>query len=128
MEGLKVLYVLTEEPDIHGFPENPKLGAYPAFVKYTYPRWYAKAVTEGKLPVFPAKANPKWYMQPDLAPAPSPQEPLLIAAFTGSKLGGWAPVLWGWLGVGVIGTLSGVLWSLRRRKAVEGEEEHTRDA
>jgi formate dehydrogenase iron-sulfur subunit len=127
MGGLKVVKVLTEEPGTHGLPENPKLGTYPAFVKHNFPRWYAKAITEGLLRVFPLKANPKWYMQPDLAPTPAPKEPELAAAFEGSRFGGWAPILGGWLGIGVIGTLSAVVWSLRRRKTVEGEEDHTKE-
>jgi ferredoxin len=125
--GLKVLKVLTEEPGTHGLPENPKRGTYPAFVNHNFPRWYAKAVTEGILPVFPPKANPKWYMQPDMAPAPFPEEPAWAAVFEGSKFGGWTPILGGWLGVGVLGALSGLFWSLRRRKTVEGEEEQTKE-
>ena len=116
MDGLRVLYVLTEEPAMHGFPENPKIGTYPAFVKYTFTRWYEKSVTGGLLPAFPAKANPKWYMQPDLSPAPSPAEPLLIAGFVKPTLGRWAPILWGWFSLGVIGCFVALLMKLRRRK------------
>jgi formate dehydrogenase iron-sulfur subunit len=123
MKGLGVLYVLTEEPAAHGLPENPRSGAYATFVKYTFPRWYGKALAERKFAAFPQKANPKWYMQPDLVPAPSPKEPAFIAAFTGTKMGGWAPVLWGWLGVGVIGALGAISWTLRRRRALgKGKE------
>ena len=128
MGGLKVLYILTEEPEVHGFPKDPQRGTYPVFVKHNFPRWYEKAVTEGILPVFPPRANPKWYMQPDLAPAPFPKEPALAAAFAGSKFGGWTPILGGWLGIGVIGTFSAVLWSLKRRKTVEGKEEKSKEA
>jgi len=128
MGGLKIVKVLTEEPRDHGLPENPKLGTYPAFVKHNFPRWYEKAVTEGILPTFPPKANPKWYMQPDLAPAPAPQEPALAAMFEGSKFGTWTPLIGGWLGVGVLGSLSGLFWTLRRRKTVEDEEKKNKDA
>ncbi len=121
MGGLKVLKVLTEEPAVHGLPENPKMGTYPVFVKHNFPRWYEKAVTEGVLPLFPPKANRKWYMQPDLAPAPSPKEPLLIAGFAGPTLGGWAPFLWGWFSLGVIGGFVALLVKLRGRKE-QGEE------
>ncbi len=114
--GLNVIYVLTEEPGVHGFPENPQVGTYPAFVKYTFPRWYEKAVTEGLLPVFPPKANPKWYMQPDLAPTPSPKEPVFMAGLAEPTLGRWAPILWGWFSLGVIGGFAALLWRLRRRK------------
>jgi formate dehydrogenase iron-sulfur subunit len=126
MGGLRVLKVLTEEPGVHGLPENPKIGDPPEYSQHNFPRWYARAVSEGLLPVFPAKANRKWYMQPDLAPGPAPKEPELTAGLAGSKLGGWAPILGGWLGVGVIGTLSAVLWNLRRRNTVKGEEERTK--
>ena len=126
MGGLKVLKILTERPGIHGLPEDPKLDSYPPFVKHNFPRWYAKAVAEGHLPVFPPKANPKWYMQPDLAPAPYPKEPAWADEFEGSKFGKWTPILGGWLGVGVLGTLSGLFWTLRRRNNLEGKEEQTR--
>jgi formate dehydrogenase iron-sulfur subunit len=126
MGGLKVLKVLTEDPGVHGLPEDPKLGTYPPFVKHNFPRWYAKAITDGILPAFPPKANPKWYMQPDLTPVPPPKESPLVAVFEGSKFGVWTPILAGWFGIGVIGTLSTVLWSLKRRKTVEGGKEQTK--
>jgi formate dehydrogenase iron-sulfur subunit len=126
MGGLKVLKVLTEDPPVHGLPENPKLGTYPVFVKHNYPRWYSVAITEGKLPVFPPKANPKWYMQPDLIPSPPPKEPEFAAFYAGSRFGQWAPLLYGWFGLGVIGTLSSILWSVRRRQTLGKEEQQSK--
>lgn len=123
LHGLKVIYVLTEEPGTHGLPQNPQVGTYPAFVKHTFPRWYGKAMAGGVLPVFPPKANPEWYMQPDLVPAPSPEEPLMIADFAGPRIGRWAPVLWGWFSLGVMGTFVALLIKLRGRRASDGAKE-----
>jgi hypothetical protein len=125
MGGLRVLYVLTEVPEVHGFPVNPQKGTYPSFVSHNFPRWYRMAVTEGKLPAFPPKANPKWYMQPDLIPAPHPKEPEYVALFAGPRLGSWAPVLYGWFGLGVMGALASVLWGLKRRKTLEGDKQRS---
>jgi hypothetical protein len=121
--GLKVIFVLTEEPGVHGLPENPQKGTYPEFVKSTFPRWYATAVTEGKLPVFPQGARREWYMQPNLAPVPSPKEPAWVAKFAGSKLGRWAPLLYGWLGIGVVGGAATLWWSIRRRNRLGQEKQ-----
>ncbi len=121
--GLKVLYVLTEEPSTHGLPENPQIGTYPEFVKTTFPRWYAQAVTEGKLSVFPQGARREWYMQASLVPVPSPKEPAWLAKFPGAKLGRWAPLLWGWLAVGIVGGAAMAWWSIRRRNQAGQEKQ-----
>lgn len=126
MGGMKVLYVLTEEPEVHGFPKDPQKGAYPAFAKHNFPRWYSMAVSEGKLSAFPPKANSKWYMQPDLIPTPPPKEPEFVALSAGSRFGQWAPVLYGWFGLGVIGALSSVLWSVRRRQTLYKEDQQNK--
>lgn len=126
--GLKVVYVLIEESSIHGLPQNPQIGTYPEFVETTFPRWYATAVTEGSLPVFPPRAHREWYMQAGLAPTPSPKEPPWVARFAGAKLGRWAPLLLGWLGLGVIGGTTALWWSIRRRNKLGEEKEKGRES
>jgi len=120
--GLKVMFVLTEAPGIHGLPENPQVGTYPEFVKSTFPRWYAEAVTKGDLPVFPKGARREWYMQGDLAPAPSPIEPAWEDKFPEFGLGRWMPLLWAWLGIGVVGGAATIGWSIRRRNRLGQEK------
>jgi hypothetical protein len=128
MGGLTVLYVLTEEPSVHGLPENPQMGTYPPFDQCTFPAWYSEAIYGGTLPNFPSGADPAWYMQPGIAPAPCPVEPILKKLFVRSKSGGWAPILWGWLGLGGMGAFAAIVWSLRRRKTLEEGKQKNNDA
>ena len=92
--GLHVMYVLTEEPGVHGLPEKPQLVTYPDFDENSLPDWYTQAVADGRLAAFPPEAQPDWYLRP--APA---------------EVGtGWvAPTLWSLLGIGVIGGAA-ALW------------------
>lgn len=122
LRGLHVLYILTEEPGIHGLPQKPEVGTYPEFNKYTFPDWYAQAIADGELPPFPDEARPEWYMQPRLVPTPSPGEPARPPA--PARLGvGWPmQVLFGWLGVGVIGGLAALLWTNRRKRKLAEQE------
>ena len=125
MGGLKVLKVLTEEPAVHGLPENPKMGTYPEFVKHNFPRWYRRAVTEGILPSSP-QANPKWYMQPDLTPAPPPKEPALIGLLRRIQIRQMDTAS-GWLVRSRRHRHSfSILWSLRRRKTLGKEEQQSK--
>jgi len=129
MGGLTVLYILTQEPSIHGLPENPQMGTYPPFDQCTFPAWYSEAIFGGALPNFPSGADPAWYMQPGIAPAPCPVEPILKKLFVRSKSGGWAPILWGWLGLGGFGAFAAIVWSLRRRKTLEeGKQKNNEEA
>jgi len=125
--GLKVLYILTEEPSAHGFPEKAQLGTYPPFITHTFPHWYEKALADGLLPAFPQQAKSHWYMQPDLVPVPPPEEPAWTWALSGPRLGRWAPVLWGWLGRGFLGAIAGILLRLRRRTSSEGDRERDKE-
>lgn len=117
LRGLHVLYVLTDEPSVHDLPEKPQLGIYPEFAAYTFPDWYEKAIATGRFPVFPSGARPDWYLQPQLKPAAT-AEPAWPALPPGpfQTGAGWGVVglLWGWLGLGVVGALS---WVIGRRIA-----------
>jgi formate dehydrogenase iron-sulfur subunit len=113
--GLHVLYVLTEEPSLHGLPENPRLGNYPEFVDTTFPDWYVETIATGSLPVFPPEARREWYMQPDLVPASRPGEPAWPAGRPGRGLGWGVQALWGWFGLGVVGAGAALWWVIRRR-------------
>jgi len=106
LDGLHVMYVLTDEPSVHGLPQNPQVGAYPDFSANELPVWYIEAVDEGKLPVLPS-----------LAPLPEPP-------VTPPTLGpGWvAPALWSWLGVGVCGAGAALWWVMRRKIAPKKEK------
>ena len=103
--GLHVMYVLTEDPSVHGLPEEPQLGTYPEFDENTLPDWYTQAVVDGKLAAFPSEARPDWYLRP--APAGA----------------GWvAPTLWSLLGVGIVGGGVALWWLMRRRTRLEKEK------
>jgi len=103
--GLHVMFVLTDEPSVHGLPENPQVGTYPDFSANELPVWYIKAIDEGKLPVLP-----------ELGPLPGPPVTPPTAG-----LGWGAPLLWSWLGIGVVGIGAALGWAIRRRVA-HGEE------
>lgn len=120
--GLHVIEVLTEEPAIHGLPEQPRLGTYKEFDPSTYPDWYVTAVADGTLPALPPSAKREWYMQPDLAPVARKQEPAWPQKAAGTGLGWGGPALLGWAGIGVVGGLSGLWWTIRRRMRPREEE------
>lgn len=121
--GLHVMYVLTDEPNIHGLPENPQMGTYPLFDENTFPDWYVRTLADGKLPVFPPEARREWYFQPRLEPVPGPPEPAWPTVPRAPGLGWGTPALWSWLGVGAIGGGAALLWTIRRRIRLEKEKQ-----
>jgi hypothetical protein len=121
LSGLHVMYVLTEAPGVHGLPQAPQVGTYPGFDENTFPDWYVKAVANGELPVFPPGARREWYLQPQLVPMPGPPEPAWPEAPAKPGIGWAAPAIWSWLGIGVVGGIAALVWSIRRRTAQQGE-------
>lgn len=119
--GLHLLYVLTEEPSLHGLPEKPELGTYPKFDENTFPDWYIQAIAQGKLPVFTPGARPEWYMEPKLVPVPAAPEPALPPPPARTGIGWGAPALTAWLGLGVLGGIAALWWTIRRKVKL-GEE------
>jgi formate dehydrogenase iron-sulfur subunit len=120
--GLHVLSILTVNPDVVGFPVDPKMGTYPEFNENTFPDWYVQAIAEGKIPVFPASAHREWYLQPDLVPKSAQGETGWLAA-AANPLPNWTKVaLGGWLGVGAIGAGAALLWTLKRKTALNEKE------
>lgn len=123
--GLHTLYVLTNEPYVHGLPESPKVGTYPGFDADSYPDWYIRSLSEGGFPVFPSDAKRSWYMEPDLVPASGVRPPR-----EAQKQDFWkqhAALSWGWLAVGVVGTGAALLWVTRRKNQKSaGKDEHVR--
>jgi len=108
--GLHVMYVLTEEPSIHGLPEKPQVGTYPDFSAHELPVWYTEALDEGKLPVLPTGPVP--------GPPTAPPTPGI----------GWgAQALWGWLGLGVAGAGAALWWAIRRRMTQEEQKQKARE-
>lgn len=107
--GLHVMYVLTEEPSVHGLPDQPRFGTYPEFHE-NFPDWYTQAIAGGTLPVFPPGARPEWYLQPPL---------VATAAMALARPG------LDWLGVGGAAALG---WIVRRRMTQEEEKQKTRKA
>lgn len=120
--GLHVMYVITEAPATMGLPESPRVGTYPKFDENAFPDWYAKAVASGELPAFPPGARREWYLQPQLAPAPAPPEPAWPISQSVSPTGGWGiPAMWSWLGIGAVGGIAALGWTIRRRIAQQEE-------
>ncbi len=123
LDGLHVMFVITEEPALYGLPADPRVGTYPDFDEHTFPEWYIRALADGRLPAFPLEARPEWYLQPGLAPVASPPEPAWPVVQT-RRVGGWgAPVLSGWLGLGVVGGAAALWWTIRRREKQNGEKQ-----
>lgn len=124
LSGLHTLYVLTNEPYVHGLPENPQVGTYPGFDADSYPDWYIRALAEGIFPLFPAEAKREWYMEPNLVPTSGIRPPR-----EAQKKDFWqkhSALSWGWLGVGVAGTGAALLWMARRKSQKSaGSEEHS---
>jgi len=125
--GLHVLSVLTVDPDVVGFPMDPKVGTYPAFDERTFPEWYVQAIAEGKIPVFPAEARREWYFQPDLVPKSTSGEPAWPADSTNSLPNWTGAALGGWFGVGVVGVGAGLLWTMRRKALLKKGQENKSD-
>lgn len=121
--GLHVMYILTEAPDAHGLPQAPQVGTYPEFDENTFPDWYVKAIASGELPVFPPGALREWYLQPQLVPTPGPPEPAWPAIRAVSDIGWGASALWSWLGIGVVGAIAALGWTIRRRITQQEESE-----
>jgi len=115
LNGLHVLYILTDTPAVHGLPVNPQVGDYPLYDENTFPDWYARAVAGGVLPAFPPGAKPEWYLQPRLVPVAATPE-LAFPAAAARPMAAWAqPAILGWLGVGAVGGMAALGWAIKRR-------------
>ena len=110
--GSHLMYVLTDEPAVHGLPDNPRIDSYPLYDETNFPAWYARAIADGSLPAFPPEAKPEWYLQPGIRPTPAPPEPAWPAAAARPMVAWAQPAMLGWLGVGVIGVVG---WVVKRR-------------
>lgn len=117
--GLHTLYVLTDEPYVHGLPEKPQVGTYPRFDADSFPDWYIRALDERIFPLFPAGAKREWYMEPDLLPSSGIRSPRSIP-----REDFWqehSTLAWSWLGAGVAGAGAALLWIARRKSAKNGD-------
>ncbi len=126
--GLHVLTILTVDPEVIGFPREPKVGtSYPAFSENTFPDWYTSAVSDGKLPLFPSEARRDWYLQPNLKPVAVRIEPDLPQPAASTKFNWTGALMGGWLGIGIAGAGAALLWTLRRRIALKAQSREARE-
>ncbi|MFC1872332.1 4Fe-4S dicluster domain-containing protein [Chloroflexota bacterium] len=117
--GLHVLYLLTEAPYVHGLPENPQLGEYPAFDSESFPDWYIDALKQGIFAAFPTNAKREWYMEPDLQPTSKLRGAVLDKSkdfFEKNRVASWS-----WLGVGAGAASAAFIWLHKRRQDVNGD-------
>ncbi|MFH0847786.1 MAG: 4Fe-4S dicluster domain-containing protein, partial [Chloroflexota bacterium] len=63
--GLHVMFVLTDSPEVHGLPVDPKIGTYPRFTAADFPVWYRNAIISERITSL-QDAKPEWYFQPEL--------------------------------------------------------------
>ncbi len=120
--GLHAIYLLTEEPYVHGLPENPQIGQYPAFDVESFPDWYIKALNEDLFPLFPSNARREWYMEPDLEPTSALRGAPLARGK--SFLSEHNMLAWGWLGVGVVAASAAMMLIHRRRNENKTDAEN----